>query len=427
MQVVTYNFGSRCLATLLAASAGCGMAFAADIPERTAPLGPVGVVERPRRDYDALGYRSGNFIFYPSLISSATYDDNVFASRFQRVDDIVFHLIPQVTASGDFGTTAVSGYVNADGRLYARRTELNSVSPNIGVGFKSQIQRDLVVIGRADYGYKVEDPGDTQRLSGAGVIHGLVRYHDLNTSLSVNKDFGSFFLSAGTAYEHLAYNNIRDTTGALVRENRRDADLVTWTLRGGATIGPGLKVFVEPSANIKRYNASGFDSNGFRVVSGLSTEIGRLVTGEIYAGYTSQIYDRAFGTVSGFTAGGNVRWFPTQLLTITLKADRTIQDSGVTQGVGIGSPYFVTSVSGRADYELLRNLILTGSVGYQNSDYQRNAARTDNVYNTGATMTYLFNRFISGSLDYKYTKSYSTVATSRYDRNQYTASVKGQF
>ena len=39
----------------------------------------VGVLERPRPGYEALGIRAGGFIVYPSLTLRAEYDDNLFA------------------------------------------------------------------------------------------------------------------------------------------------------------------------------------------------------------------------------------------------------------------------------------------------------------------------------------------------------------
>ena len=387
---------------------------------------PTGVADRKRRDYDPFGFRMGSFIFYPTVLSSVGYDDNIFATRTNKTSDVVFHIIPSITAAGNFGKTSTSAYLTADGRISTRSSSLSAISPSAGWGFNTEIQRDLTVQGRVDYGYKLEDPSITNELAGAGTVRDLVRYHDLSSSLSVNKSFDSFYLSAGAAVQLLRYEDATDVLGLPVRESLRDANLSNFVLRGGYEVMPGVKLFAEPSYNFRHYRASLFDSEGWRMVGGASMEFGRLVTGEVFAGYQRQDYEN-FNSISGFTAGGNVRWYPTELLTVSLRGDRTIQDSGLVVGGANGRAAIVTSLSLQADYELLRNFILSPRIGYQHSDYRDGTGRRINLYTTGMTATYLFNRLMTGSLDYKFSKNDSNFLLNRYVRNQFTASLKAQF
>ena len=414
---------------VVVAVTGATFAGASDLydPKPTAK-GPIGVLDRSRRDYDAIGYRSGNLLFLPTLLTSATFDDNIFATRNNTVSDLVFHIVPTLNVTGDFGTTKLAAYVTADGKISTQRSNLNAVSPGVGLGVQSEIQRDLVFQARADYIYRVEDPADTNRQVGAGVIRELVRYHDFTANASLNKSFNQFFVSVGGAYQHLKYDDVRDTLGNVIPGSRRDEDLATWTLRAGYQASADLKVFVEPSYNIRRYATStAFDSDGWRLVGGLSSQLGRLITGEVYAGYMQQNYKANIGSVSGFTAGANLRWYPTDLLTLSLQADRTIQDGSVTLGPLQGSPAIVATVAARADYEVWRNLILSARLSYQNYAYQRNITRRDNTYTAGLTASYLFNRFLSGSLDYRYVTNESNTLNGSYNRNQFTVSLKSQF
>ena len=55
---------------------------------------PTPVAERPRPAYDALGQRYGDVIFFPSIMASAAYDDNIFAQRAIRARDTIFTLMP---------------------------------------------------------------------------------------------------------------------------------------------------------------------------------------------------------------------------------------------------------------------------------------------------------------------------------------------
>ena len=429
--------GAALALTALAVSAP--LALAADLVEGTpnAPAlrGPVGVMERPRPAYDPAGIRYGNWLFLPELLSTVTFDDNLFATRINRKSAIVSRFIPSVRVQGDFGPTQVGAYVKAEGRLYSRFEQLNSIAPSAGIGFKSEIQRDLIVQARADYAYRIEEPDATRVFTGTtgafgtgGVPSSLVRYHDASVSGSVNKSFGNLFVSSGAIFQSLNYDNARDVFGNVVNQNFRNANLTTWTTRVGYEFGPGLRAFIEPSVNWRDYyNFNRFNSTGFKIVGGVSSELTRLARGEVYGGYIEQNYDRYFGKVASYTVGARLLWYPTNLLTFTVDADRQIQESGlVTFNGTVGSPIISTGVNARADFELLRNLILSGRFVYRNYKFVRDP-RVDDIYTGGATATYLFNRHFRASLDYAYTDGESNALNARFKRNQVTLSLKGSF
>ena len=432
MATLSVVFKSAALA-LAALAVGAPLAFASDLvdvtPTPPALRGPVGVLDRPRPAYDAAGIRYGNWLFLPELLSSVTFDDNLFATRINRKSAVVSRFIPSVRVQGDFGPTQVGAYVKAEGRLYSRFSQLNSIAPSAGIGVKSEIQRDLIVQARADYAYRVEDPDVTRVFTGTpGSINSFVRYHDTNVSGSINKSFGPLFVSTGAIFQNLNYDNARDVFGNVVNQNFRNANLTTWTTRAGYEVGPGLRVFVEPSVNWRDYfNYKTFNSTGFKIVGGVSSEITRLVRGEVYGGYIEQNYDRYFGKVASYTVGAKVIWYPTNLLTFSVDVDRAIQESGlVTYNGTFGSPVISTAVASRVDYELLRNLILSGRFIYRNYKYVRDP-RVDDLYTGGATATYLFNRNFRASLDYAYTDGESNAVNARFKRNQVTMSLKGSF
>ena len=76
---------------------------------------------------------------------------------------------------------------------------------------------------------------------------------------------------------------------------------------------------------------------------------------------------------------------------------------------GTGS-YTTDTVGIGADYELLRNLILTGRASYEQHDYD-DTARLDRVVRSGVSLTYLVNRNTAVSADFNHTDSDSDSAT----------------
>lgn len=431
--------------SLAASGASAGVDEAPDVLAGTTQnaRGPQPVADRPRKEFNPIGIRYGSIIFYPTILATMTYDDNLFATpynqtaipRIARARDFVFLATPMVRAEMDLGTTRLGAYVKTETRAYTTYSALNSIAPSVGIGGKTEITRDLIVQGRADYGYKLEEPTDT-RIATPKSLGSYVRYHDFTTSGSINKTFGRAFLSIGGGFQHLAYQDARDVTGGLVPQKFRDANLFNVTARAGYEVGPGLRAFFEPSLNWHQYinqptnnipNQPNSNSRGYKLVSGVSMSLFRLLSGEVYGGYMEQTYRSQVGTVSGFTYGGKLIWYPTNMLTISANGERVIKDVGLVNAAHPqGTPVIVSSVGVRADYELLRNFILGASVSVADNKYVNDTRRVRN-YDVGASATYRLNRAFTASLDYRNSLSIANTAGENSTRNKVSLSIKAQY
>jgi hypothetical protein len=76
----------------------------------------------------------------------------------------------------------------------------------------------------------------------------------------------------------------------------------------------------------------------------------------------------------------------TPLVTLTAKIDRNVSETGVIEAAG----YVRTAASFRADYELLRNLILRAEVGNEHRNFV-GADRRDNRFTGDLSATYLIS------------------------------------
>jgi hypothetical protein len=85
-----------------------------------------------------------------------------------------------------------------------------------------------------------------------------------------------------------------------------------------------------------------------------------------------------------------VEWFPDELVTITLGAQRTIQDSRtVDAGTFVG-----TDANLSVDYEVRRDLVLGLSAGYSSDEYNE-IDRDDTRWDVYAAAEYELNRTVS--------------------------------
>ena len=203
-------------------------------------------------------------------------------------------------------------------------------------------------------------------------------------------------------------------------QDYRDRQELTLTGEVGFALSPDKALFLTGAYNWVDFDQgrTGFperDSEGYRLTVGAETDLTRLIRGRLDVGYFSQEYDDpAFETLDGMAVEAAIEWFPTELTTVTLNAERGVAQSAIVSTGG----YISNDVTLGVDHELLRNLILSGFVAYGEDEYDdplldgSGAPLTDpdgNVltqsadkWGAGLGATYYVNRYVTTSLDYTY-------------------------
>ena len=92
-----------------------------------------------------------------------------------------------------------------------------------------------------------------------------------------------------------------------------------------------------------------------------------LIRGRLSAGYFSQDFESPlFPTASGLAIRGRLDYAVTPLLTLGLTASRGLEESS---NIETGT-YVATRIGAQADYELLRNLIVSGALSYERDRFE---------------------------------------------------------
>ena len=147
-----------------------------------------------------------------------------------------------------------------------------------------------------------------------------------------------------------------------------------------------------------------------------------VLVGEIFAGYVARRYDdAAFDDTAEFAFGAGLKWFPSMLTTVSVDAARTIEDTSITSASGYVSTHGEIGV----DHELLRNLILSGRLGYENAEYQ-DIARSDDILRASLTGRFLVNNNLHCDVSWQYVERSSSDAAFDYQTNQFTLSLTAQ-
>lgn len=401
------------------AAALSGLCFVAPLHAQDVADPNVTILDRPRPDYDPLGIRAGTFLIFPSLTVSETYDDNIFATPDDEVDDFITEVSPRVRAVSNFVRHRLGLSVGADIGLYLDESDENYQDYFGEVDGRLDILRSTYLDAQVGIGRFHEGRDDPEDVGGDEPTE-YDRYEgELALNHTINRLFGRLtgrvavfdFDDAGTVS-----NDDRDRT---------DYDAL---LRVGYIVSPRFNVFTEGRYTIEDRDQdvddAGFerDSDGWEIRGGAAVDITTVLFGEAYVGYRTESFDDpAFDDVDGISFGVDLTWNPTTLTTVVLSGDSDIE--ATTQAGAAGN--FQSSIGLSVDHELLRNLLVGARIGYLRDDFD-GIDRVDNRFDVGASVTYLINRYLSVEGGYLFSDRSSDVDTEEYTRNRIILGITAQ-
>lgn len=369
----------------------------------------VSVLQRERPDYQAIGLHEGGFTIFPRIDAGAEYTSNVFKTENNTKSDVYAVVDPSLQALSNWGRHQLRGEIGLRIREFASQTSENELGWYVSGAGRLDVHGESYLTANADIEHtylRREDedfpllaakplPFTIYKLAGRGVFQA----NRLRTS-------------AGVSIRADRYDDVPATTGGRVDDSGRDLTTVVGDIRGDYALTPDKALFLQGFITNDNYRRDGGvfgpsrDSNEYKILGGASFDVSALLRGEIGVGYFKREYDSAsFGTVSGLALNGSIEYFPTQLTTLTLKLRRDAENS-ILQNAG---GYIYTGGSIRVDHELLRNLLLKGSVEYAKEDFE-GIDRRDSVWTLTGGGTYFVNHTVGISATAMWIKRDSTGA-----------------
>lgn len=360
----------------------------------------ISVAERPRPGYDPIPIHDGGFDVLPQLTVGADYDDNIYAAPTLKTGDTILSATPEVDLTSTWSRNALQAYVRAPTRYYTAHTAENTA--DYAVGGAGRLDA-----GEAQFAGGGDTGEYTEARTAVGIVPGSakpIRYQMTDGYLAAVQEFNRMRLSGRFDVSNFDYQNGQSQAGGLVFEHYRNRTDYAYTGKVEYAVSPDTSFYIDAAYNDHVYRlqppAVRIDENshGEQVNFGASFDLTRLIRGDVKIGYLDQHFaTAAVSPVSGLSALAKVEWFPTQLTTVTLAGSRQIQDAAVS-----GAPVYVAGAASlNIDHELLRNLILSGSAGYED-DMFRGAARDDHRTSAYIGAKYYFNRVAGFTLGYTY-------------------------
>lgn len=355
------------------------------------PLEDDSVLGRSRPDYDPQGLPLGGFQLYPSLTFNAAYDDNVLRTRSDHQSDFVFAVTPAVNLRSEWVRHYLALRASATDYRLARLSSENRTEWNVAAGGRLDVLTGFNVTGAVSHDATFE-PRTSRDQSGAAKP---TPYALSQARAAISYTPFRFGMQLGMAYQRYDYGHtelVPEFGGGERNNDDRDRNVYGMYTTAIYEFAPGYGVFVRPAFEKRVYDmqsgrAAGRNSTGYRVDSGINLLLTRLVVGEAYLGFLQYDFEGpAFEDLSGIDYGAQLRWYPTELVTVHLNASRT-PTATTLPGAAVADDRLVEI---GADYELLRNVILQAGLAYTSTQFD-GIAREDEDFIARFGVAYLLN------------------------------------
>ena len=337
------------------------------------------VIERPHPAFDPLGLPIGGFLLLPSVTTGIVYDDNIYALPKDGVSDEVATFSADLDVTSTWSRNAAALHAGVDRNQYLRAGDQSTTDYHLGAD------------GRLDLGdgalsVTTETARFTQSRSDVdapGAAVKPIRYNRTLATIDGDQEFGRVKLSGQVDWRRFRFDDAFTAAGQRLDQSFRNRDVISEELKADYAISPRIAVYVDGVVNQRPYSNQPIgepirDSHGYTIEGGADFDLTNLVRGHLQFGYLSQTGQSGLWSAHGLSGRGKIEWFATPLITVTIEGGRTIEDSAE-----LDTPaYRSTSLDARADYELLRNLIISATAGVEWDRFQATDQRARRTQET---------------------------------------------
>lgn len=356
------------------------------------------VASRSRPDYDAAGVRAGALLIFPTVSSTLGYDSNVYRQA-SGVSDAFGQLRAAVQARTDLSRHAVvmDGYVNQ--RLYTKYTTENALTYEAHLLGRLDFARGDRITAEARHTKAVVERG------AAGEILNTrepVRYSVSLASIDGRKALGRLSIGLGGTVSYSNFQDAETPAGLPLNQQFRDATLYQVRTDAGYALAAGPEIFISATGEARRYRVVAppiiRDSDSIEVLAGLRSDITPLLRGQFSLGYLHASFkDRTIASRGALGVNVGLDYLVTPLTTVRTIVRRSLRNVASA----IAPAALVTEGRIGIDHELLRNLILSASAGYQYADYINTVGSVRRITADGGAQ-WLINRRMRVDFDVSY-------------------------
>ncbi len=362
--------------------------------------------------FGPVGFHAGAFLLKPSIEISEGYDSNPF--RTQNGPGSAFTTLNgALSAKSEWSRHEIQLDLRGSYTAYSNVDHINRPDAEAILRGKIDIAKDMRIEYTEKAAISTQAPGQPNSVTGAKQLPYI---YTLATSAGLVKQFNRLEIGAYGEASRNIYQNADLISGGTLDLSDSTYNDYTARLRGSYEVTPGIKPFVEVSADTRVFdhdvNSFGIqqDSNGYKAEAGVIFDRPEIIKGQFGLGYMMRNYDDpTLPNISGLLIDSSLLWKASALTQIKLDINSTINESITTGAAGI----FTREGKLTLDHSFRRWLVGSLFVSYGVDQY-RGTSRVDDRFSYGAALTYSLNRALALRGEVRQDKLSSTVAGQDY-------------
>jgi hypothetical protein len=391
--------------------------------ESGALLEGMGVLDRARPEYDAVGVPVGGLTLYPTLAASVSGDDNVFRGPVAS-SDAIWTISPRLDLRSNWDTNAVQLFGQLDHYEYQRLNNETRSNWMVGGMGRLDLGPGSFLNNQTSY-FDTHEARTSPDLSLAALSP--TEYRRIHSESTATGQFSLFTLSGAVSYDRFDFDSTQLIGGGLIDNSDRDRNVYQITGRAGYELAPEQLLFVQFTYDKRDFDRlldrNGVDRNsdGYRVDFGATMMLTPLIQATAYAGLLQQNYTAPLRDITTVDFNVKIDWFVTELMTAHLVASRIVDDTTVAGASSVD----VRRIGASLDYELLRPLILQPHIDYYDDKFS-GITRDDRIIAAGLEVRYLMNNNLALYSGYDFQRRSTNAPGRDYSDNVITLGVRAQ-
>jgi hypothetical protein len=343
--------------------------------------------------FGPVGFHAGAFLLKPSIEISEGYDSNPFRSK-NGPSSAFTTLNGALSAKSEWSRHEMQLDLRGSYTAYSNVDHVNRPDAEAILRGKVDIAKDLRFEYTEKAALSTQAPGQPDSVTGAKQLPYI---YTLATSAGLVKQFNRLELGAYGEASRNIYEDADLISGGTLDLSDFTYNDYTARLRGSYEVTPGMKPFVEVSADTRVFdrgvNSFGLQqgSNGYKAEAGVIFDRPELIKGQFGLGYMMRNYDDpTLPNISGLLIDSSLLWKASALTQVKLDVNSTINESITTGAAGI----FTREGKLTIDHSFRRWLVGSLFASYGVDQY-RGTSRVDDRFSYGAALTYSLNRALA--------------------------------
>jgi len=383
------------------------------------------VTERYQPEYSPEARQAGAFLVDAQLGVSGEINDNIYASDTDTIDDFIVSVRPRIDARTTWSTHGLGAGLALDHREFLQIGEESATDYSGYLNGRLDVSRGFWLSAQGDLARITETRYSPSALNGAAEP---TEYDRSGYALGANFSRDRFRIEARAGAVTDDFADVARIGGGRLDQDFRDVTDTYLYARAALAVSPAVALFLQTRQSELDYDLAGTLANPTRdasrswVQGGVNFELLGPFAGELAVGYVEEDKDAASrADFDGLAVDASLRWFPTDLTTVTVTGERTVFDPGLVNSATALASFF----GARVDHELRRNILLFGETRIGTHDFQ-DIDRKNDLFDLGMGIGYKLNKRAHLELAYQLRNRDSSGADKdrSFDQNVLSVGVK---